>query len=450
MFNTTRLALIAVAASAVTTAAAVQTVHPVQHGPIAQSAAPRVAADRRGRPLAAPERGPSDRRAAEARAGHHRRVSPARPDRMMAFYRMRAGLPQKAEPYGGWDGAGRNLTGHIAGHHLSAVSLMFLATGDARFKERADYLVREMKEVQDKKATATSSALEKGTRGACGRGCRAATSARAASTSTASGRRGTRCTRPSPDCATPTVTPATTTALDVETKFAAWAEGVLKPLDDAQVAEDAQHRARRHERGARRPLRRHRRQALARPLVRFEHHAFTDALKRHQDNLNGKHGNCQIPKLIGSAARYGYAGDAGDSGRVVLLGSRRPAPQLRDGRPRPGRVLRAARSAGAARGRPHRETCNVYNMLKLTRRLFALRPDAFYADFHERALFNHVLARSIRTTGARRTWCRSAAACSRNTRTCSAELHLLRGHRHGEPRAARRRPLLRVATTPCG
>ena len=38
------------------------------------------------------------------------------------------------------------------------------------------------------------------------------------------------------------------------------------------------------------------------------------------------------------------------------------------------------------------ETCNVYNMLKMTRRLFALRPDAHYADFHERALFNHILA----------------------------------------------------------
>ena len=37
------------------------------------------------------------------------------------------------------------------------------------------------------------------------------------------------------------------------------------------------------------------------------------------------------------------------------------------------------------------ESCNVYNMLKLTRRLFSLRPDAFYADFHERALFNHIL-----------------------------------------------------------
>src|SRR5262245_46193500 len=72
------------------------------------------------------------------------------PDRMLAYYRKRAGLEPKAEGYPGWDGDGRNLTGHIAGHYLSGVSLMFAATGDPRFKERADYLVKEMKEVQDK------------------------------------------------------------------------------------------------------------------------------------------------------------------------------------------------------------------------------------------------------------------------------------------------------------
>ena len=65
------------------------------------------------------------------------------PDRMMAYYRKRAGLKPKAQGYTGWDGDGRNLTGHIAGHYLSGVSLMFAATGDARFKERADYIVNE-------------------------------------------------------------------------------------------------------------------------------------------------------------------------------------------------------------------------------------------------------------------------------------------------------------------
>jgi len=60
------------------------------------------------------------------------------PDRMLAFYRLRAGLEPKAPGYTGWDADGRQLTGHIAGHHLSAVSLMWAATGDVRFKQRAD------------------------------------------------------------------------------------------------------------------------------------------------------------------------------------------------------------------------------------------------------------------------------------------------------------------------
>ena len=60
------------------------------------------------------------------------------PDRMLALLRQHAGLKPKAEGYGGWDGPGRNLTGHIAGHYLSAISLMWAATGDARFKQRSD------------------------------------------------------------------------------------------------------------------------------------------------------------------------------------------------------------------------------------------------------------------------------------------------------------------------
>jgi hypothetical protein len=71
------------------------------------------------------------------------------PDRMLAYLRQRAGLKPKAEGYGGWDGPGRNLTGHIAGHYLSTVSLMWAATGDVRFKERADYIVEQLKEIQD-------------------------------------------------------------------------------------------------------------------------------------------------------------------------------------------------------------------------------------------------------------------------------------------------------------
>lgn len=84
------------------------------------------------------------------------------PDRMMAYYRKRAGLAPKAAGYGGWDGDGKNLTGHIAGHYQSAMSMMYAATGDPRFKERVDTLVRELKEVQDKRGNGYLGALESG------------------------------------------------------------------------------------------------------------------------------------------------------------------------------------------------------------------------------------------------------------------------------------------------
>ncbi len=38
------------------------------------------------------------------------------------------------------------------------------------------------------------------------------------------------------------------------------------------------------------------------------------------------------------------------------------------------------------------ETCNTYNMLRLTEQLFAHEPAARYVDYYERALFNHILS----------------------------------------------------------
>ncbi|MEP7318169.1 MAG: beta-L-arabinofuranosidase domain-containing protein, partial [Panacibacter sp.] len=45
------------------------------------------------------------------------------------------------------------------------------------------------------------------------------------------------------------------------------------------------------------------------------------------------------------------------------------------------------------------ETCNTYNMLKLTRHLFAVNPKAEYADYYERALYNHILATQEKDSG---------------------------------------------------
>ena len=150
MPRTWQTAVILIAASAVTTAA-VQTMHPIQHRPIATAslkpAAPKIEEAAKPLPLSAVRlTGGPLQHAQQLDAEYLLKLEP---DRMLSFYRTRAGLPKKAEPYGGWDGEGRQLTGHIAGHYLSAVSYMYAATGDVRFKQRADYIVNELKLVQD-------------------------------------------------------------------------------------------------------------------------------------------------------------------------------------------------------------------------------------------------------------------------------------------------------------
>lgn len=68
-------------------------------------------------------------------------------DRLLAPYLKGAGLQPKAENYTNWENTG--LDGHIGGHYLSALSYMYAATGDARIKERLDYVLSEMKRCQD-------------------------------------------------------------------------------------------------------------------------------------------------------------------------------------------------------------------------------------------------------------------------------------------------------------
>lgn len=126
---------------------------------------------------------------------------------------------------------------------------------------------------------------------------------------------------------------------------------------------------------------------------KFEHHAFTDPLKRHQDDLAGKHGNTQVPKMLGSLARFAYTGDPGDGFAASFFWDRvvQHHSYATGGHGKDEYLGEPDKLSDRVDGRTC-ETCNVYNMLKLTRRLFALRPDAEYADFEERALFNHILA----------------------------------------------------------
>lgn len=312
------------------------------------------------------------------------------PDRMLALYRKVAGLQPKAEPYGGWDGPGRNLSGHIAGHYLSAVSLMYAATGDVRFKERADYIVKEFKEIQDKNGDGYLSALEGGRRcfDALARGEIKASSFDLNGEwspwytlhKTFAGLR---------DAYRLT---GNKTALEVEIKFAAWAEKILSGLNDLQLQ-----RMMDTEFGGMNEILVDLYADTGNPrwlklADKFYHRVFVEPLIRHQDILAGTHGNTQIPKMLGHAVRYLFTGETSD---LMASSFFFDLVAYHHSYSTGGNGMNeyfgpAAELAHRVDGRTA-ESCNVYNMLKLSRVLFALNPDAHYADFMERALFNHVL-----------------------------------------------------------
>ena len=313
------------------------------------------------------------------------------PDRLAAFFRQRAGLKPKAPGYGGWDGDGKNLTGHILGHYLSGASLMWAATGDPRYKQRVDYLVAELQEVQAAQGDGYLGALAGGRE-------RFAEVARGDIRSGGFDLNGLW----SPWYVLHKVYAGlrdvwrhtgNRAALELEIQFAGWAEGILSKLDDAQVQRmlNTEFGGMNEvfvdlytDTGERRWL------ELSR---RFEHRAVLDPLKRHQDRLGGLHGNTQVPKLLGSLARFAATGDPGDGFAAGFFWDRVAAHHsyATGGHGKDEYFGEPDKLSDRVDGRTA-ETCNVYNMIKMARRLFALRPDASYAEFHERALFNHILA----------------------------------------------------------
>jgi hypothetical protein len=312
------------------------------------------------------------------------------PDRMLAYYRIRAGLAKKAEPYGGWDGDNRNLTGHIAGHYLSAVSYMYAATGDARFKQRADYIVGELKAVQDTQGDGYVFALLDGKKNfedvsngnirSSGFDLNGMWSPWYVLHKTYAGLR---------DAYRYT---GNRTALDIEIRAAQWAESILSRMNDAQtqkmlntefggmneVLADLY-----ADTGDKRWL------DLS---YHFEFRQVVDSWKEHEDDLNGLHGNATIPKALGSFVRFLYTGDLNDGFASSFFWDRvvKHHTFASGGHGKDEYFREPDHLSNIIDGRTA-ESCNVYNMLKLTRDLFAVRPDDEYPEFQERALFNHVL-----------------------------------------------------------
>jgi DUF1680 family protein len=314
------------------------------------------------------------------------------PGRLLHNTRKYAGLKPKGPLYGGWEA--RGVAGHTLGHYLTAISQQYAATGDVRFRERIAYIVREMAECQRAYGDGYVGAL------------------------------------PPPELETMRGFKAGRVEVEGSFNFkgGAWVpwytqHKVLAGLKDAWTlagnaqAKEVTLRLADWVEDLTRLLTPQQRQMMLRveyggmsetladiyaltgdgkyldAARRFRHEEIVRPLLEGRDELAGKHANTQIPKVIGEARLHEVAGDEGGRRvaqffweRVVnhhsyVIGGNSENEHFGP----PGRLSERLGPAAA-------ESCNTYNMLKLTRHLFSWQPRAEFFDFYERALYNHILA----------------------------------------------------------
>jgi DUF1680 family protein len=307
------------------------------------------------------------------------------PDRLLHSFRLNVGLPSTAQPYGGWEAPTVELRGHTLGHYLTACALMYRSTGDAELKRRIDCIVAELARCQ---AASPKAGYHEGYLSAYPESFID------------------RVEKGQPVWA-PWYTlhkiyaglldayrlAGNAQALEVLTRAAGWVAFRVDHLTLQQMKASLQ-----VEFGGMNDVlaslyattgdARH--LALARA---FDHDAIFDPLARGEDALDGLHANTQIPKAIGAAREYEISGETRYRDiarffweRVALHRSYAIGGHSDRESFFPVADFRRHLSGETA------ETCNTYNMLKLTRRLFAWDPDAREMDFYERGLYNHILA----------------------------------------------------------
>lgn len=319
------------------------------------------------------------------------------PDRLLHNFHSQAGLAPKAAVYGGWESD--TIGGHTLGHYLSALALMHAQTGDADCKRRIVYIVDELALCQAQSPDGfvagftrrRGDAIEPGklvfdevrrgdirARGFDLNGCWVPLySWHKLMAGLLDAHR---------HC-------QIAAALQVSEKLAAYIGGVFDALSDAQIQTmlECEHGGL-NESFAELFARTGNRRWLALSEAIY-HRKILEPLSRGEDCLADIHANTQIPKLIGLARLHELAGES----RHLRAASFFWETVTRDysyviGGNADREYFQAPRSISRHITEQTCESCNSYNMLKLTRYLYAEQPKAGYFDYYERTHLNHILA----------------------------------------------------------
>lgn len=319
------------------------------------------------------------------------------PDRLLSRFREFNGLAPKAPVYGGWESM--TISGHTLGHYLTAIAQAYASTGEAVFKERVDYIVSELKLVQDTRGTGFFGAipnqdevfgnLKNGILKSSGFDLNGAWVPWYTQHKIIAGLIDAYELCDSAE------------ALEIARKFGYWMQDITASLSPEQWQQMLA-----CEHGGINESFAELYQITGEKVFleiaeKFYHEAILTPLAKGDPLiLVGKHCNTQVPKIIGAERIHALTGQEsfGTISRTFWNTIVHDHTYANGGNSL-NEHLGHPKQLHDRLGKNTAETCNTYNLLKLTRELFMLQPTLELADFYERALYNHILASQNPTTG---------------------------------------------------
>ena len=311
-------------------------------------------------------------------------------DRLLAPYFKQAGLESKAINYPNWENTG--LDGHIGGHYISALAEMYAATGNQQIKQRLNYMLDCLEKCQQKNGNGYIGGVpgSKELWDGISKGKIDANSfslnkkwvpwynihkvyASLVNVYNLTGNE---------------------KAKKMLIQFSDWCLNLTANLADSQIQEIL-----RSEHGSRNEV-----YADVATIAgdekyltfaqKFSHKVILDPLLENKDVLNGMHANTQIPKVIGFMRVAEVSGDKDWANaanffwntvvdnRTISIGGNSAREHFNP----------STDFSSMLESREDPETCNSYNMLKLSKHLFLASPDSKYMDHYERTTYNHILS----------------------------------------------------------
>ena len=305
-------------------------------------------------------------------------------DRLLAPFLKEAGLPKKAELFPNWEG----LDGHVGGHYVSALAIHYAATGNQECYDRLVYMIDELERCQEANGNGYIGGvpnskqlwgnLKNGDFGLFQRawvpwynvhkmyaGLRDAWQYAGIEK-----------------------------AKDMFIKFCDWGLDIISGLDDNQME-----RMTGTEFGGMNEVFADAFQITGdrkyiEAAKRFRHKDIFENMADGNDNLDNKHANTQVPKAVGYARVAALDNDERARNAAEFFWDRvaNHRSVVIGGNSRSEHFPAASDYKSYVEHREGPESCNTNNMLKLTEFLFAIDPKAEYADFYEKAMFNHILS----------------------------------------------------------